>query len=72
LEYGFDGLVRAAAKVLTGKRKMILAVAVDQKGYTYPADALNTEFRFTPIQIYVTSLLTLGNCIEKLIVSLTK
>ena len=68
--YGFDGLAQAAGKVLTGKRKMILAVAVDQKGYAYPADGLNTEFPFTLIQIYARSLLTSGNYIEKLIVSL--
>jgi threonine dehydratase len=29
---GFGGLRQAAAKVLTGKRKMILVAAVDQKG----------------------------------------
>ncbi|WP_442940715.1 hypothetical protein [Nostoc sp.] len=71
MEYGFYGLAKAAAKVLTGKRKMILAVAVDQKGYAYPGDGLNTVFPFTLIQISARSLLTSVKSIEKLIVRFT-
>lgn len=40
---GFGGLGQAAAKVLAGKREMILVAAADQKGYAYAAEGLNTE-----------------------------
>ncbi|HLP88661.1 MAG TPA: saccharopine dehydrogenase-like oxidoreductase [Nostocaceae cyanobacterium] len=40
---GFGGLGQAAAKVLTGKREMILVAAADQKGYAYSAEGLNTN-----------------------------
>ncbi|MGJ5630578.1 (S)-8-amino-7-oxononanoate synthase BioU [Nostoc sp. CALU 1950] len=40
---GFGGLGQAAAKVVAGKREMILVAAADQKGYAYAADGLNTE-----------------------------
>jgi hypothetical protein len=40
---GFGGLGQAAAKVVAGKREMILVAAADQKGYAYAAEGLNTE-----------------------------
>ncbi|MEH2281893.1 MAG: saccharopine dehydrogenase-like oxidoreductase [Nostoc sp.] len=40
---GFGGLGQAAAKVVAGKREMILVAAADQKGYVYANDGLNTE-----------------------------
>ncbi|MEH2082827.1 MAG: saccharopine dehydrogenase-like oxidoreductase [Nostoc sp.] len=40
---GFGGLGQAAAKVVAGKREMILVAAADHKGYAYAADGLNTE-----------------------------
>ncbi len=40
---GFGGLGQAAAKVVAGKREMILVAAADQKGYAYAVDGLNTE-----------------------------
>jgi glutamate dehydrogenase/leucine dehydrogenase len=40
---GFGGLGQAAAKVLAGKRAMILVAAADQKGYAYAAEGLNTH-----------------------------
>ncbi|MDZ8135026.1 MAG: saccharopine dehydrogenase-like oxidoreductase [Nostoc sp. DedQUE04] len=40
---GFGGLGQAAAKVVAGKREMILVAAADQKGYAYAADGLNTK-----------------------------
>ncbi|MEH2228707.1 MAG: saccharopine dehydrogenase-like oxidoreductase [Nostoc sp.] len=40
---GFGGLGQAAAKVVAGKREMILVAAADQKGYVYAAEGLNTE-----------------------------
>ncbi|WP_193196363.1 (S)-8-amino-7-oxononanoate synthase BioU [Nostoc sp. MG11] len=40
---GFGGLGQAAAKLLAGKREMILVAAADQKGYAYAADGLNTQ-----------------------------
>jgi saccharopine dehydrogenase-like NADP-dependent oxidoreductase len=40
---GFGGLGQAAAKVLAGKREMILVAAADQKGYAYAAEGLNTQ-----------------------------
>ncbi|RCJ36093.1 saccharopine dehydrogenase-like oxidoreductase [Nostoc punctiforme NIES-2108] len=46
---GFGGLGQAAAKVVAGKREMILVAAADQKGYAYAAEGLNTE---TSIAIY--------------------
>jgi hypothetical protein len=44
---GFVRLGQAAAKLLAGKREMILAAAADQKGYIYPIDDLNTHCKFT-------------------------
>ncbi len=40
---GFGGLGQAAAKVVAGKREMILVAAADQKGYAYATEGLNTE-----------------------------
>ncbi|WP_375471631.1 saccharopine dehydrogenase-like oxidoreductase [uncultured Nostoc sp.] len=40
---GFGGLGQAAAKVVAGKREMILVAAADHKGYAYAAEGLNTE-----------------------------
>ncbi|MBD2678776.1 MULTISPECIES: saccharopine dehydrogenase-like oxidoreductase [Nostoc] len=40
---GFGGLGQAAAKLLAGKREMILVAAADQKGYAYAAEGLNTQ-----------------------------
>lgn len=40
---GFGGLGQAAAKVLAGKREMILVAAADQKGYAYSTEGLNTQ-----------------------------
>lgn len=40
---GFGGLGQAAAKVLAGKREMILVAAADQKGYAYSTEGLNTD-----------------------------
>ncbi|MDZ7951642.1 MAG: saccharopine dehydrogenase-like oxidoreductase [Nostoc sp. DedQUE12b] len=40
---GFGGLGQAAAKVVAGKREMILVAAADQKGYAYADDGLNTQ-----------------------------
>ncbi|AFZ27841.1 saccharopine dehydrogenase-like oxidoreductase [Cylindrospermum stagnale PCC 7417] len=40
---GFGGLGQAAAKVLAGKREMILVAVADQKGYAYSAEGLKIE-----------------------------
>jgi len=40
---GFGGLGQAAAKVLAGKREMILVAAADKEGYAYTAEGLNAE-----------------------------
>lgn len=40
---GFGGLGQAAAKVLAGKREMILVAVADKEGYTYAADGLNAQ-----------------------------
>ncbi|MGV0104134.1 (S)-8-amino-7-oxononanoate synthase BioU [Nostoc sp. DSM 114160] len=47
---GFGGLGQAAAKVVAGKREMILVAAADQKGYAYAAEGLNTEKSVTTYQ----------------------
>ncbi|MDZ8051094.1 MAG: saccharopine dehydrogenase-like oxidoreductase [Aulosira sp. ZfuVER01] len=40
---GFGGLGQAAAKVLAGKREMILVAVADQKGFAYAAEGLNVQ-----------------------------
>jgi len=40
---GFGGLGQAAAKVLAGKREMILVAAADKEGYTYAESGLNAQ-----------------------------
>ncbi|BAY12860.1 (S)-8-amino-7-oxononanoate synthase BioU [Calothrix sp. NIES-2098] len=40
---GFGGLGQAAAKVLAGKREMILVAVADQKGFAYAAEGLNVK-----------------------------
>src|SRR5690348_17963909 len=40
---GFGGLGQAAAKLLAGKREMILVAVADQKGYAYAAEGLNIQ-----------------------------
>ncbi|MBD2359578.1 saccharopine dehydrogenase-like oxidoreductase [Tolypothrix sp. FACHB-123] len=40
---GFGGLGQAAAKVLAGKREMILVAVADQKGFAYAAEGLDIK-----------------------------
>ncbi len=40
---GFGGLGQAAAKVLAGKREMILVAAADKEGYAYTESGLNAQ-----------------------------
>ncbi|MCV3212053.1 saccharopine dehydrogenase-like oxidoreductase [Plectonema radiosum NIES-515] len=40
---GFGGLGQAAAKVLAGKREMILVAAADKEGYVYTESGLNAQ-----------------------------
>ena len=47
---GFGGLGQAAAKVLSGKREMLLVAVADQKGYAYSTVGLNTNFVITTYQ----------------------
>lgn len=47
---GFGGLGQAAAKVLSGKREMLLVAVADQKGYAYSTVGLNTNFAITTYQ----------------------
>ncbi len=47
---GFGGLGQAAAKVLSGKREMLLVAVADQKGYAYSPVGLKTNVAITTYQ----------------------
>ncbi|EFA71999.1 hypothetical protein CRD_02519 [Raphidiopsis brookii D9] len=47
---GFGGLGQAAAKVLSGKREMLLVAVADQKGYAYSPVGLKTNIAITTYQ----------------------
>jgi hypothetical protein len=47
---GFGGLGQAAAKVLAGKQEMVLVAAVDQQGYAYSKEGLNSAECFATYQ----------------------